>query len=124
MRGYMYLAQMATGLNKTKLTLNAAVISLVFLLACGSSATATPESAARTATAAPVTQATEVPTAQPATTSAAPWPGIAPGGKHGGIVSTYAIGNPGVWDPHRSPSGASMEHISKAYNQILQYNLY
>lgn len=111
----MYLAQMAAVLNKTKLTLNAVVISLlVFLFACGSSSTATPA-----ATAVPVTQATAVPTAQPATAS---WPGIAPGGKVGGVVSTYAIANPGVWDPHRSPSGASMEHISKAYNQVLQWN--
>ena len=47
---------------------------------------------------------------------------VAPGGKHGGVLPAYHVGNPGVWDPHRSPSGASMAAISKAYNQVLQWN--
>ena len=37
-------------------------------------------------------------------------------------MPAYHVGNPGVWDPHRSPSGASMAAISKAYNQVLQWN--
>ncbi len=120
------------------------------IAACGSSATSTPESAsappsatesvaapvatsAPTAAAAPTRAAedegtkapasppTAVPTPAPAA-AGAPWIGVAAGGKHGGVLPAYHIGNPGVWDPHRSPSGASMAAISKAYNQVLQWN--
>jgi ABC-type transport system substrate-binding protein len=125
-------------------------LALGFVVACGSSATATPESAGESteptqaaaaataapaattapaatqpgsapATRAPVAAPTAVPTPAPAPAGAA-WIGVAPGGKHGGVVPTYHVGNPGVWDPHRSPSGASMAAISKAYNQVLQWN--
>jgi ABC-type transport system substrate-binding protein len=128
----------------------AMALALGFVVACGSSATATPESAGESteptqaaaaataapaattapaatqpgsapATRAPVAAPTAVPTPAPAPAGAA-WIGVAPGGKHGGVVPTYHVGNPGVWDPHRSPSGASMAAISKAYNQVLQWN--
>ncbi len=104
----------------------AATLFLMFILACGASATATPQptvaAVPTTAPAATAAAATAVPQAQPTAAAAAPWVGIAPGGKRGGVVAAYAVGNPGVWDPHRSPSGASMEHISKLYNQVMQYN--
>ena len=130
------------------LSLMAMALALGFVVACGSSATATPESAGESteptqaapaataapvattapaatqpasATRAPVAAPTAVPTPAPAPAGAA-WIGVAPGGKHGGVVPTYHVGNPGVWDPHRSPSGASMAAISKAYNQVLQWN--
>ena len=130
------------------LSLMTMALALGFVVACGSSATATPESAGESteptqaaaaataapaattapaatqpasATRAPVAAPTAVPTPAPAPAGAA-WIGVAPGGKHGGVVPTYHVGNPGVWDPHRSPSGASMAAISKAYNQVLQWN--
>ena len=132
------------------LSLMTMTLALGFVVACGSSATATPESAGESteptqaaaaataapaattepaatqpgsapATRAPVAAPTAVPTPAPAPAGAA-WIGVAPGGKHGGVVPTYHVGNPGVWDPHRSPSGASMAAISKAYNQVLQWN--
>ena len=123
----------------------AMTLLLGFIVACGSSATATPEPASTSpptqaptvaSTTAVVTQApspsgaaaqatsgapTPVPTPAPAPAGAA-WIGVAPGGKHGGVLPAYHISNPGVWDPHRSPSGASMAAISKAYNQVLQWN--
>ena len=73
------------------------------------------------ATRAPVAAPTQVPTPAPAPVGAT-WIGVAEGGKHGGTLPAYHVGNPGVWDPHRSPSGASMAAISKAYNQVLQWN--
>ena len=102
------------------------LLLLGVLVACGSSATSTPESPAATeaaATSAPTPVAatqpaaatqpssasgaapTAVPTPMPAA-AGAPWVGVAAGGKHGGVVPTYHIGNPGVWDPHRSPLGS------------------
>lgn len=133
------------------LSLLAIALLLGFIVACGASATATPEpdatspptqvtaapaaTAATTppqqaeatkpfgveATRAPVAAPTAVPTPAPVAAGAA-WTGVAEGGKHGGILPAYHVGNPGVWDPHRSPSGASMAAISKAYNQVLQWN--
>ena len=133
--------------NHSSLFLMSIVLLLGFILACGASATATPEQASTSppaqaaapaattppqqaqttepmsadATRAPVAAATPVPTPAPVPEGAA-WIGVAEGGKHGGTLPAYHIGNPGVWDPHRSPSGASMAAISKAYNQVLQWN--
>ena len=117
-------------------TLTLIMAAVLFLVACGSSATTAPEQDEPTAeamaptatTAAPAPRAGETseapaPTAEPApATEPSGWIGVAPGGKHGGVLQAYHVGNPGVWDPHRSPSGASMAAISKSYNQVLQWN--
>ncbi len=117
-------------------TLTLIMATVLFLVACGSSATTAPEQDEPTAeamaptatTAAPAPRAGETseapaPTAEPApATEPSGWIGVAPGGKHGGVLQAYHVGNPGVWDPHRSPSGASMAAISKSYNQVLQWN--
>ena len=103
------------------------VLLLVFLLACGTSATeappteapaaTTPAPAAATATPAPAAAAT--PTPQPQATAV---PAPQDQGKTGGIVPMQKHAAPRRIDPHPSGSGIDMSEATLLYNGLVKYN--
>ena len=108
---------------KTLLPIVTAML-LIIAVACGSSATSTPEAAAPSptgdttaATTAP--SATVVPAPQAQATQA---PTIAPAGnaKYGGTARMSAYADTRDWDPRGSSSLSSIQAVSQLYNQLVQ----
>ncbi len=108
--------------------LAAGVLLLVFLLACGSSATEAPPTeaapaatpVAATSTSAPVSGAaadTPVPQAQPTAE-----PATDASIKRGGIITMQKHVPMGKLDPHPSSTGIEASEFAPLYNQLVQYS--
>ena len=96
--------------------LAAGLLFLVFLIACGASATATPS---QPATAAPPASATATPVPQVQATTAPVAPASA---KRGGVVPMQKHAAPRRIDPHPSGSGIDMSEATLLYNGLVKYN--
>ena len=116
---------------RTLLPIVAAML-LVIAVACGSSATATPQPQTAAATAVPSTGGA-APTAVPSTSGSVPptsvpapqvqatqAPVVATGGKYGHVARMSAYADTKDWDPRGSSSLSSIQAVSQLYNQLVQ----
>ena len=110
--------------------LAAGVLLLVFLLACGTSATEAPPTeapataapAAATATSAPAATTAAPATPVPQAQAVAPPSSADPNAKRGGIITMQKHVPMGKLDPHPSSTGIEASEFAPLYNQLVQYS--